>query len=62
MLNHGTNLREEKEKGESKEMGRWKGKMTKYGVARASTKQLYTFKMTHKTNSVYLELHTYTSR
>jgi hypothetical protein len=28
---------------------------------RASTKELYTFKVTQKTNAAYLELHTYTS-
>jgi hypothetical protein len=31
---HGANLKEGKEKGESKERGRWKGKMTKYGVTK----------------------------
>jgi hypothetical protein len=31
-------------------------------IYRVSTKELYTFKMLHKTNAVYLELHTYTSR
>jgi hypothetical protein len=31
-LHHGANQLEGKENGESKERGRWKGKMTKYGV------------------------------
>jgi hypothetical protein len=31
-LHHGTNLREGKEKGESKERKSWKGNMIKYGV------------------------------
>jgi hypothetical protein len=29
---------------------------------RVKTKELYTFKMIQKTNSAYLDLHTYTSR
>jgi hypothetical protein len=31
-LHDGADLREGKDKAESKERGRWKGKMTKYGV------------------------------
>jgi hypothetical protein len=31
-------------------------------IYRVNIKELYTFKMTHKTNAAYLELHTYTSR